>query len=72
MDKEVILEDVRGLNKENQLLEGIINIMLKPHEIQAVRAAAMYNEEKQDWRIPPFYMKSKQLVLPKLNDNQSL
>jgi hypothetical protein len=63
---------VRSLNKENQILEGVINMMLRPHEIEAVRAASVYNDEKQEWRIPPFYLKSKQLVLPKLNDNQSL
>jgi hypothetical protein len=33
MDKEVILEDVRTLTKDNQLLEGIINLLLRPHEI---------------------------------------
>jgi hypothetical protein len=43
MEKEIILEDVRGLNKENQLLEGIINMMFKPSEIQAIREAAAYN-----------------------------
>ncbi len=31
MDKEIVLEDVRSLNKENQLLEGLIAILLRPH-----------------------------------------
>ena len=43
MDKEIILDDVRSLNKENQLLEGVMNMMLRPHEIDAVRAASIYN-----------------------------
>ncbi len=31
MDKEIVLEDVRSLNKENQLLEGLIAILLRSH-----------------------------------------
>ena len=31
MDKEILLDDVRAITKENKLLEGIINIMLLPN-----------------------------------------
>lgn len=72
MEKESVLEDVRSLSKDNLLLEGIIAMLLKSYEVDAIKTAATYNEEKQEWRIPPFYLKSKQLMLPKLNDNQSL
>lgn len=67
MEKEVILEDVRNLNRENQLIEGIVSVLLRPHEIQAIREASTYNEEKQEYRVPPFYLKGKQLQLPKLS-----
>ncbi len=47
MDKEIILEDVRSLNKENQLMDTMINMLLRPHEIDAVRNAAVYSDDKQ-------------------------
>ena len=31
MDKEILLDDVRSITKENKLLEGIINILLLPN-----------------------------------------
>lgn len=43
MDKEIILEDVRSLNKENQLLNGIIEMMLKPHEVDAIKTASSFS-----------------------------
>lgn len=32
----------------------------------------MYNEEKDEYRVPPFYFKNKELVFPKLQQQQSL
>ena len=66
------MEDIRLLSKENKLLEGIIGILLQPTEVETIRGACEYNEEKGEYRIPPFYMKNKQLVLPKLQENQSM
>ena len=72
MDKEILLDDVRVITKENKLLEGIINIMLLSSELESVKEASEYNQEKQEYKIPPFYMKNKTLVFPKLPENQSL
>lgn len=43
MDKEIILQDVRSLNKENQLLNGIIEMLLRTHEIEAIKNTATYS-----------------------------
>lgn len=72
MDKEILLDDVRAITKENRLLEGIINIMLLPHELETVKQASEFIEEKQEYKIPPFYLKNKNLVFPKLPENQSI
>lgn len=66
------MEDIRILSKENKLLEGIIGILLQPTEIDIVRSQCIFNEDSGEYRIPPFYLKNKQIVFPKLSDNQSL
>lgn len=37
------MEDVRGLSKENLLLEGIVGMLLRPHELDAIRKQATYS-----------------------------
>ena len=46
--------------------------MLLPNELETVKEASEYSDEKQEYKIPPFYMKNKTLVFPKLPENQSL
>lgn len=72
IDKEENLQDIRILSKENKLLEGIIGILLQNNEIDIIRGQCTFNEDSGEYRIPPFYLKNKQLVFPKLPDNQSI
>lgn len=37
LDKEMILNDIRELSKENKLLEGIVSILLSPKELVKVK-----------------------------------
>ena len=46
--------------------------MLQPTEIDIIRGQCTFNEDSGEYRIPPFYLKNKQIVFPKLADNQSM
>lgn len=46
MEKEGNLEDIRLLSKENRFLEGIIGILLQPTELETIRSACEYNDDK--------------------------
>ena len=41
-------------------------MMLSPHEMAKVRQKCEFNEEQDEWSVPPFYLKGKEVQLPKL------
>ena len=41
--------------------------MLRPDEIARIRTKAQYSDETDEWNVPPFIFKQKDLVFPKLN-----
>jgi len=42
-------------------------MMLRPDEVARIRSKASYSEDTEDWVVPPFIFKQKDLVFPKLN-----
>ena len=42
-------------------------LMLRPDETARIRSKAQYSEELDDWNVPAFIFKQKDLVFPKLN-----
>lgn len=60
------MEDIRVLSKENKMLEAIIQMIVSSTDLDAIKSQCEYSEEQGEYRVPPFYFKSKQLVFPKL------
>lgn len=42
-------------------------MMLRPDEIARIRSKSTFSEELDDWKVPKFIFKQKDLVFPKLN-----
>ena len=42
-------------------------MMLRPDGIARIRSKSSYSEELDDWTVPAFIFKQKDLVFPKLN-----
>ena len=72
MDKEENLDDIRVLSKENKMFEAIIQMLVSSSDLESIKSQCEYNEEQGEYKIPPFYFKSKQLIFPKLPENQSI
>lgn len=45
----------------------VISLMLRPDEIARIRSKSNYSDEVEDWNVPAFIFKQKDLVFPKLN-----
>lgn len=41
-------------------------MLLSPHELALIRQKCEYKEEQDEWVVPPFYLKGKEVQLPKL------
>lgn len=59
-----ILSDLRDTQQELSLFKGLVDMMLTPHELQKIRQKCSFDEEADQWNIPPFYMKNKEVQLP--------
>jgi len=46
--------------------------MLKEGELQKLRMRAKYNDNDNRWILPPFFIKEKQINLPKIKNAQAL
>lgn len=40
--------------------------MLRPDEIARIRSKSSYEDENDDWNVPAFIFKQKDLVFPKM------
>ena len=41
--------------------------MLRPDEIARIRTKSSFEEDEDDWKVPAFIFKQKELTFPKLN-----
>ncbi|KAL4472345.1 hypothetical protein ABPG72_002828 [Tetrahymena utriculariae] len=71
-EKEEILESVRILEKENKLLNSVIDMVFKKEEFENIRNLSQWNDTKNCYVVPPFYFKNKELRLPKLPATQAM
>lgn len=71
-DKEELLEEIRSLNKETKMQSCIMSMLLTKEELEIIKSACEYRDESQEYKVPPFYFKSKKLVFPKVCENQAL
>lgn len=53
------------------MLSAILAMVLSKEEIEVVRNTAVYQEEKGEYRVTPFYLRNKKVVFPKLQENAS-
>lgn len=46
--------------------------MLQNTELETIREASTFNEEQNEYKVPAFYLKNKEIVFPKLQQQQSV
>ena len=46
--------------------KAIVDILLNESNLYKIKSKSAYDDEKQEWDIPPFVLKGKQINLPKL------
>jgi hypothetical protein len=42
-------------------------MVLRPDELKKVRRKTTYDENAEEWSVPPFIFKQKEIVFPRLN-----
>ena len=47
-------------------------MVLNNDEVEVIKSASQWNEDKNDYKVPPFYFKDKKLKFPKLSSAQAM
>ena len=61
-----MLETIRDQQQELEFQNEVIKAMLKDYELQKLRARAKYDENNMKWVLPAFFIKEKEIHLPKI------
>ncbi|CAD8103013.1 unnamed protein product [Paramecium primaurelia] len=65
-DKEELLESIRALERENTLYLRILLTMFKEDELLSLKGDCVYDEDKKDYKVPPFVFKQNKVSYPSL------
>ncbi|CDW81221.1 kinesin motor domain containing protein [Stylonychia lemnae] len=68
--REDLLESVRDQQKELEFQNEVIKAMLKDYEVQKLRNRAKYDDNNNKWVLPAFFIKEKEIHLPKIRQAQ--
>lgn len=53
------------------MYKAICEMMLSGHEMQKVKNRCKFDDELAQWEVPPFFLKGKEVQLPKLGLGQA-
>ena len=62
-----LLDTVRDQEHEIKLLNGMLKMILNNHEIAKIRMKSQFDDDTNEWKIPYFYMKAKDVQFPTLS-----
>lgn len=57
---------------ENDFLKEIVKNMLKDGELQKLKMKSEYDDVDRKWTVPPFFLKAKEVNLPKIKGSKQL
>lgn len=63
---------MRDQEQEIEFLNAVIKTMLKDFELQKLRTRGKYDENNKKWVLPAFFIKDKEINLPKIRNAQAL
>lgn len=71
LEREELLDTIREQDREMKLLLGMLKYMVRPEEITKVKLNSKWDDDNNDYVIPPFIFQEGNIKFPKLGQNQS-
>ncbi|CAD8189553.1 unnamed protein product [Paramecium pentaurelia] len=65
-DKEEFLDTIRSQSKEIKLVTGILRMILLQEDIEKITNCCEWNDDLEEYKIPPFNIKAKKVNFPNL------
>ena len=68
-EKQDLLLGLKGVTDELKFFKQVVSKMLRSDELKKVRRKTVYDENSEEWQVPAFIFKQKEICFPKLNGN---
>ena len=66
-EKQDLLLGLKSTTDELKFFKQVCSVMLRSEELKKVRQKASYDENTEEWTVPAFIFKQKDIVFPKVN-----
>lgn len=61
-----MLETIRQQDLDLKFYKKLVRMLMKDEEIAKVKLKSQYNDTSNDWDVPPFMLRGKEVTLPSL------
>ena len=68
-EREELLDTVRQQGYELKWHKRIVRMLMRDEDIARIKVKSQYDENAEDWVVPPFMLKGKEVTLPQLKKN---
>ena len=65
-DREELLDTIRQQGFDLKFYKKVVKMLMKEEEIAKLKLKSQYDENADDWSIPPFMLKAREVTLPSL------
>lgn len=65
-DRDEMLETIRQQSYDLKFYRKLVKMLMKDEEIARVKMKSEWDDNTDDWVVPPFMLKSKEVTLPSL------
>lgn len=62
-----MLDTIREQEREIQFCHEAMKFIFRSSELQKIKGRSKYDDNRNQWVIPPFYVKEKEVLLPRIN-----
>lgn len=63
------MDTIRQQGLDLRFYKKLVRMLLKDEEIAKLKLKSTYDDNSNDWVIPPFILKGKEVTLPSLKKN---
>lgn len=65
-----LIGTIQGMTKECNLFKAIVKNLLTDNEVRRIVEQSKWDEDNEEWTVPPFSFKEKQISFPQLKRSQ--
>ena len=71
-EKEIMLANIRELEKECGFFLKVSECLIPTREMEKIRKISKFNDINNYWKVPPFSLQNKQVILPRIGKAQAM